>query len=109
MSNIVKAPFGAVAGLALLGAVSGCTDSPYEAPQVPVINNPTGFSATLIQKGDFFQSLPGDGAYRLTVPAEVFGGERGTKIPCLLIKDELGTGVAAGLSCDWSQLKPASP
>ncbi|MCB9978070.1 MAG: hypothetical protein H6862_00465 [Rhodospirillales bacterium] len=111
MSNIVRAPFGAaVALVGALTAVSGCdSDSPYDAPKSPPISkSPTGFSVTPIQEGDFFSALS-NGAYRLDVPAEAFGGKPGTIIPCLAMKESYPYRGYAGLSCDWSVLHPKTP
>ena len=110
MSNIVKVPFAVAATLAGALGLGGCTDSPYDARKLPVIKGQTGFSAELIQKGDFFGSLE-NGAYQLTVPAERLGGKPGEEIQCLMIKDrESGSSrTYGGLSCDWQNPRPAAP
>jgi hypothetical protein len=111
MSNVVKAPFGAAVALAGVFGLGGCKDTyenPYEAPKVPVSENPTGFSLEMIQKGDFFEVLGReDGAYKLTVPAEKFGGKPGETVRCILVKDEGSYKSYSGLSCDWSKLQSA--
>lgn len=107
MANVVKAPFGAAAVLVGTLGLGGCGESPYEAPPVSVRKNQTGFSATLIQKGNFFTTLPERGAYRLDVQAEAFDGKPGTTVPCLLINDGEAYKGYGGISCDWSKLQPA--